>query len=152
MRLPLDRLIDGSIQALTRHVAPAVSDRFARGQLWSVVDILNNLRERIDWKVEPLQSETDAAATALETVRTLLRDAGHGDAAAQLPSLTADGTPAERVTAARNALVDTIELLASLPAAVAMPAQAVIGGHLAMNALRDLQIFKPSLLQEISKG
>ena len=152
MRIPLDRLIDGAVQALTEHVAPQVPDRCARGQRWSVIDILNNLRERIDWKTGPLEDETRSATAVLAVVTALLRDAGHGGLAARIPPLPSDGPPTERVAAARAALVTAIELLAAVPPDVAAPAHAAIGGHLAMNALRDLQTFKPSLLQEISKG
>jgi hypothetical protein len=152
MRIPLERLIDGAVQALTEHVAPQVPDRFARGQLWSVIDILNNLRERIDWKSAPLDEEARAAADVLADLGRQLRAAGHGDLAARLPELAADGTATERVTAARAALVTAMEVLAGAPAAVAAPLQASINTLLLLNAVRDLQIFKPSLLQEISKG
>ena len=149
MRIPLDRLLDGALHALTNNVMPHVPDRFARGQLWSVVDILNNLRERIDWKAGPLEDETTSAVSVLHAVTAVLREAGHNALAAQIPIVSPDGAPSERVAAARAALVTTLELLATLPAS---PAHALINGHLAMNALRDLQIFKLSLLQEISKG
>ena len=68
MRIPLERLIDGVVRALTEHVMPQVPDRFARGQLWSVVDILNNLRERIDWKAALLEDETRSAVGVLATM------------------------------------------------------------------------------------
>ena len=152
MRIPLDRLIDGMVQALTTHVLPSVSDRFARGQVWSVVDLLNNLRERIDWKAALLDDETRSAEAVLAEITTRLRDAGHDNLVASLPIVPADGPATERVSAARAALVAVLERLGDLPASIADPARAAIGTHLAMNAMRDLQTFKLSLLNEISKG
>lgn len=152
MRIPLDRMVDGLVQALTKQVAPHVGDRYARGQLWSVVDVLANLRDRIDWNPTALEDETRSAVDALEQIAAVLRDAGLSAAADALPRVPTDGAPAERVQAARAALVAAIEVVAGAPADVAARAQGPLGAHLAGNAFRDMQTFKPSLLSEISKG
>ena len=40
MTIPLEALIDGAVRTLTEAVLPDVTSRFARGQLFAVVDVL----------------------------------------------------------------------------------------------------------------
>ena len=71
------------------------------------------------------------------------------------PAATA-GAPATpphaRSAALRAALVQTLEILEALPTETAEVARAAIGEHLAVQAMRDVAILKPSMLNEISKG
>ena len=149
MRIPLERLIDGVVETLRTAVAPAVGSRYARGQLFAAVDVLANLRDRIEEKAALLDAEAASAEAAVAAAADALRAAGLAPPPAVAP---ADDGPAGRAVAARAALVQAIERLASAPPDVAAPALAAIGGHLAGQALRDLQTFKVSLLNEISKG
>lgn len=149
MRIPLDRMVDGLVHALTQQVVPHVSDRYARGQLWSVVDVLANLRDRIDWRAAPLEDEIASAVATLEQLGAILREGGD---AAPLPSIPATASPAERALAGRVALAAAIERVAALPPELVERARGPLGAHLAGCAFRDMQTFKPSLLNEISKG
>jgi hypothetical protein len=77
------------------------------------------------------------------------------DVAAPLAAALSDAPvepPGARAAALRAALVRAFHLLDGLPEAAAAPARAALAEHLAAQAMRDVAMLKPSLLEEISKG
>jgi hypothetical protein len=151
MLVPLETLIDGLVRTLVEGVLPDVGTRFARGQLYAVVDVLRNLRDRVEPKAALDEAEAASATDALERVVALVpapEAERIGTALAAAPA----GPPPERAAALRAALVLALEAIDTLPAERAAPARAALGEHLAAQALRDLMVLKPSLLTEISKG
>ena len=54
MNNSLDRLLDGICAALRRDVIPRLDDEYATGQALAVIDLVNNLKPRLDWAVPPL--------------------------------------------------------------------------------------------------
>jgi hypothetical protein len=148
MLLPPEALIDGAVRTLVDAVLPDVATRFARGQLYAVVDVLRNLRDRVEERAALLEAEAVSGVAALERTVAALRAAGAADAAARVAS-TLGGVPAasplERAAAVREALVVALE-------ATPPEARAALDAHLADQALRDVMVLKPSLLNEISKG
>ena len=151
MLVPVEVLIDGVVRTLTESVLPDVRGRFARGQLYAAVDVLRNLRDRVDAKLALDEAEASSAAAALERAIATLPP----EAAAPLRRAV-DGAPAapaaERAAALRAALVTALEAIDALPADVGAPARAAVLEHLAAQAVRDVMVLKPSLLTEISKG
>ena len=151
MLVPVDVLIDGVVRTLIESVLPDVGSRFARGQLYAAVDVLRNLRDRVEARVALDEAEASSAAAALEHAIASLPPESAGplatayDAAPSAPA-------AERAAALRAALVIALEAIDGLPADVAAPARAAVLEHLAAQALRDVMVLKPSLLTEISKG
>jgi len=57
MTIPVETLIDGLARTLTDAVLPEVTSRFARGQLFAVVDVLQNLRDRLEVKAALYEAE-----------------------------------------------------------------------------------------------
>lgn len=157
MYITLERLIDGCIRTLHDGVMPEVGTRIARGQVWAVIDILQNMRNRIEEKVELLAAESDSAEQALEQLGVALRDSGAEDAAAAL-ARACDAAPAgpaaERAGALRAALVQAIDALYALPSRDALPeaAREALGAHLGPQAVRDVLPLTRTKLGEISKG
>ena len=148
MTIPLEALIDGAVRTLTEAVLPDVTSRFARGQLFAVVDVLRNLRDRLEVKAALHEAEAASAAAALERAAAALgREAAAARVAGALAAAPA-GPPAERAAA----LVAALETIDVLPPEVGDPARAAITEHLAAQTMRDLALLKPSLLGEISKG
>lgn len=146
-----DTLLDGALRTLREAVLPAVHDRFARGQLFAVLDVLHNLRDRIEFRAAVATAEAESAEAALRAAAALLE----GEARAVLETALAGapaGPPAERAAALRAAVVTALAVVAGLPPAAAAAARAPIDRHLAAQALRDVMPLKPSLLEEISKG
>ena len=150
MTIPVATLIDGLARTLTDAVLPDVTSRFARGQLYAAVDVLRNLRDRIEPKAALLEAESASAAAALARAAAALGSAGSPIAAAL--AAAPSGPPAERAAALRAALVAALDLIDALPAGRGEAAHAALTEHLAAQAMRDLMVVKPSLLTEISKG
>jgi hypothetical protein len=151
MLVPIEMLIDGVVRTLTEHVLPDVEGRFARGQLYAAVDVLRNLRDRVETRIALDEAEADSAAAALERVIAIVPpEAGRALAAARDAAPPAPA--AERAPALRAALVVALEAIDALPEEVATAARAAVLEHLAAQALRDVMVLKPSLLTEISKG
>jgi hypothetical protein len=153
--IPVETLIDGCMRTLREDVLPNVESRFARGRLYAVMDVLNNMRDRVERKASLLATESDSASTALEQITAALREAGHEQQARgieeALGAAPAD-PPAERTAALRGALVAAIDALYDLPTEMPEAARDALGAHLGPQAVRDVLTLKPSLLSEISKG
>ena len=64
MNNSLDRLFGGLIASLKSEIIPRLEDEFARGQAYAAVDLLNNLRPRLDWAVGPLAEQIAAQRAA----------------------------------------------------------------------------------------
>jgi hypothetical protein len=153
MLTTVERLIDGVVQTLTDAVLPDVATPFARGQLYAAVDVLRNLRDRVEPRADLAAAESDSAAEALE--RTIAALAATPNVAASIRgALDAVplGPPLVRQAALRAALVAALGAIATLPEDAARPARAPIAAHLGAQAMRDVAVLKPSLLAEISRG
>jgi hypothetical protein len=153
-RLTVETLLDGVVHTLTTAVLPGVSSRFARGQLYAAVDVLRNLRDRVEVKASLLDAEATSAAEALTAVIAVLREGGAAEPATVLAEAVASAPRAlgERVVALRAAIVFALEALDAAPPSLAERARPALAGHLAAQAIRDLAVLKPSLLGEISRG
>jgi hypothetical protein len=150
--IPLERLIDGCLHTLREEVLPEVSSRAVRGRVWAVLDVLHNLRDRIEERRAPAESEAESAAEALLALAEVLRSGADPEGAAGVErALTAapEGPPAERAAALRAALADAIT---ARPRGLAPAERDALRAHLTAQALRDLAPLKPALLAEISKG
>jgi hypothetical protein len=152
MLLPVEALIDGVIRTLVESILPDVTTRFARGQLYAAVDVLRNLRDRIEVKAALCEAEAASAATALERVVAGLGTERSAARIVEALAAAPEGPPAARAAALRAALVTALEVLDGLPAARVETARTAIAEHLAGQVMRDLMVLKPSLLTEISKG
>ena len=53
----LERLFDGVIDVLRARVIPRIDDEFARGQAYGALDILQNLKTRVEWATAPLRED-----------------------------------------------------------------------------------------------
>jgi hypothetical protein len=157
VRIPPEALIDGCVETLQKHVLPALGSRFARGQLYTVLDVLRNLRDRVEPRIALFEAETESAAGALaraaEALRGGSRDAiAAADAIDALLAASPSAPPAARRQSLDDALVVALDRIDALAEGPAEAARAALGGHLAAQAIRDLATLKPSLLEEISRG
>jgi hypothetical protein len=73
MNNSLDRLFGGLIDSLKTEIIPRLDDEFARGQAYAAVDLLNNLRPRLDWAVGPLAGQIAAQRAAAARIAELGR-------------------------------------------------------------------------------
>ncbi len=142
-------LVDGVLRTLREQVLPAVQDRYARGQLFAVLDVLHNLRDRVECKASLLDTEAESAAAVLAAVLAVLEEPARGTLAAVVANVPPAPLDA-RTLALRAAVVHALALVDPLPDD--HPARTVLAGHLSGQALRDVMVLKASLLEEISKG
>ena len=152
MLIPLERLIDGCMQTLREEVLPEVGSRAVRGRVWAVLDVLNNLRDRIEEKRAPAEIEAQSAEEALRRLAAAFREGGSPEAAAGLERALAAapaGPPAARAAALRELLAGAI---AARERGLGEAEREALRAHLGAQAVRDLALLKPSLLAEISKG
>lgn len=92
MNNSLDRLITGIVDALRREVIPRLDDEFARGQAYAAVDLLQNLRPRLDWALAPLVAQIEAQLDAVRRIAALLPQAPAPSPGLQLPQGLASGS------------------------------------------------------------
>jgi GTP cyclohydrolase III len=158
MAIAIERLIDGCLETLRADVLPDVGTAFARGQVWAVMDILQNLRDRVEVKQAFAIEEARSAEAALERCAGVLRDTGRAEDAASIESLLArrgaDGAndPGERVVVLRAAIVTALAALHHQPGGLSDAGREALAAHLTPQTVRDIAALKPSLLNEISKG
>lgn len=159
MNNSLNRLIDGMIAQLRTEIIPRLDDEFARGQAYGVVDVLNNLKPRIDWLVTPLADEVGEQQALLEKLRAAFgNEAGFPTTAAVQP--VAPGATARDIEALRNNLDEQIctaidwlgRERAQLPPVRVQEAEAEIKAHLQRQLKRELSLTPKPLFGEISKG
>ncbi len=154
MLIPPESLIDGAMRTLREQVLPDVETSFARGQLYAVIDVLNNLRDRIEVKAAIHDADAGAARQsldgALEAITAAGAEALAADVRAALPA--PDAEAAARAEALRHALRILLERRSEVPADAAESVDAAVRGYLVGQAIRDIAHLKPSMLSEISKG
>ena len=151
MQLSVETLLDGVMRTLREAVLPALGERFARGQLFAVLDVLQNLRERVEPKAELAEVEAASAAAALERAAQALPPPDGPELTRALTDAPA-GPPVARAAALRAIMVRAYELLDALPDERGAAARSALAEHLAAQTMRDVAVLKPSLLEEISKG
>jgi hypothetical protein len=156
--IPPEQLIDGCVRTLLETVLPGIESRFARGQLYAVVDVLRNLRDRVEEKSAALELEAQSLHDSLGRAASALR--ATGETAAYDVGLRIDHSlaavptapPTARLGALRTVMASTLEAFDGLSEDVTKDAKAAFGGHFAAQAVREVMLLKPSLLSEISKG
>lgn len=157
MNNSLDRLIDGLIATVRAEIIPRLDDEFARGQAYGVVDVLNNLKPRIDWLATPLAEEVAEQRALLAGLGAQFGAVAGYPAAAALPEA---GNTARDVEQLRNRLDEQICAIidwlgvqrATLPAEQVGAAEANIKQHLQRQLKRELSLTPKPLFGEISKG
>lgn len=154
MHLPIEDLLDGAMRTLRSEILPALDSPRARGQLHCVLDLLNNLRDRVAYKPALFEEEAGSATEALEAVRARLDDLGRAEEAAELAALVATAPSApiqQRAEALRSAVTQAIDLVARFIPTDAS-ARVALHRHLLDQTIRDVMLLKTPPLDEISKG
>ncbi|MDB5826742.1 MAG: hypothetical protein JWQ73_962 [Variovorax sp.] len=175
MNNSLDRLLDGICAALRRDVIPRLDDEYATGQALAVIDLINNLKPRLDWAVPPLVERARSQQALVAELDRVLGAGGSGrprfDAA--LDSLPVDGRGLQALCDRLDAHVGaTVRWLgAAGPVTTADPmngsgppadpaqhgeaadaARAAISRHVHAELRRDMALTPRPLFAEIARG
>ena len=152
MSMPLQRVIEGIIATMRSDVIPHVADSYARGQAIGVIDILNNLVQRVEWAQVPLARQVDARRALLAEIAVVV-PAVTGVAQVQLPPI--------------HTAEDLLGLKAELDAAICDAIAIVwprrheagfdriaarIREHLHDQVSADLKMIRKPLFAEIARG
>ena len=145
MLIAPEALIDGVLRTLEEEVLPHVEGAFARGQLHCAIDVLANLRDRIEQKAALHAADAEAAAAALAQALAPLAGSGAAGELERALAAAPAGPPAARAAALR-------ELVCAALATGAPGVEDALRGYLVGQAVRDVLPLKRSRLGEIAKG
>jgi hypothetical protein len=160
MNNSLPRIIDGMIATLRAEIIPRLDDEFARGQAYGAVDLLNNLKPRIDWLVTPLYAEVQAQRALLEQWADIFRGATPQPPVAAAAAQVAPGATAGEIEQLRNRLDEHICGLidwlarhrAVLPAAAVAAAESACKQHMQVQMKREMSLTPKPLFAEIARS
>jgi len=147
------RLIDGMCATLRAEVLTRLTDEFARGQVFGVINALNTFKVRADWSAALLLEQLAAQQEALDAIRPLVPLSLPAEPS-PVPTPTAELL--QRRDAGNRALLSVLTWLDGPSAAADPVRRAAVEGHLrrAMRAEVDLELrHSPRpLFAEMSSG
>jgi hypothetical protein len=156
----LERIFDGIIEALQSSVIPAIQDESARSQALSVLDMLRNLKPRVEWALGPLQDDVAQQLALLERLAALT-----DRLVPPPPGAPSDSALPRRPTAADvepmrdrldQYLCDVLrwadENRGRLPPGRAEEIEAAIRDQQRVRLRREVKLTAPPLFGEISRG
>ena len=155
----LERIFESLVKALESDILPRLDDEYARGQLHGAIELLGNLKTRVDWDTGPLY---DDVAARLELAAEIER--ALGDAQSRAPARPAATLDRRRLTGAELAAMrDELDRwlgrllgwlfaeLGSLGALAAEIASAILA-RLRSELKREVSLTAPPRFGEISRG
>ena len=158
MNNSLARIIDGMIATVRGEIIARLDDEFARGQAYGVVDLLNNLKPRIDWLVTPLFEEVADQLALVERLTATF--AGHPVPALAEPAEVKPGATAFEIEQLRNRLdafiCEWIDWLAArreaLPVLAVASAELALKQHMQAQLKREMSLTPKPLFAEIARN
>ena len=160
MNNSLNRLIDGIIIALEREIIPRVDDAYARGQAFAVMDLLRNMRPRLEWSRDITLAEVGLQEAALARVEELCRTQAERPPAWKPPAAVASGLSTHELEQRRDRLETEVcnvlkwlaEHRAALEPAAAQAVEETLAGYMRAAVKRELALTANPLFAEISRG
>jgi hypothetical protein len=160
MNNSLNRLIDGIIIALEREIIPRVDDAYARGQAFAVMDLLRNMRPRLEWSREVTLAQVDLQEAALKRVDDLCCGQTERPPAYAAPSAASITLDTKQLEERRDRLEAEVcgvlkwltEHRGVLDAAVAQAVEDTLTNYMREAVKRELALTANPLFAEISRG
>ena len=160
MNNSLNRLIDGIVIALEREIIPRVDDAYARGQAFAVMDLLRNMRPRLEWSREVTLAQVGLQEAALGQVDELCRGQAARPPAYAPPSPASNTLQTKELEARRDRLEAEVcgvlkwltEHRGALDAAVAKSVEDTLTNYMRQAVKRELALTANPLFAEISRG
>jgi hypothetical protein len=160
MNNSLNRLIDGIIIALEREIIPRVDDAYARGQAFAVMDLLRNMRPRLEWSREVTLAQVGLQEAALSRVDDLCRGLAKHTPVYRPPTAPSITLETKELEARRDRLeAEVCGVLkwlsgqrAALDAAVAKSVEETMMNYMRETVRRELALTANPLFAEISRG
>jgi len=150
MNNTLDRLFAGLIASLHGEIIPRLDDEFARGQAYAAMDLLNNLRPRIDWAVGPLAEQIAAQLAAVQRISRLAPEQALSEALMAQPQPTTGEALRNYRDALDEHLCRIIDWLPAAPAVQRDAVQAVLNQYMKEQVRREVSLAAKPLFGEIA--
>ena len=150
MNNTLDRLFAGLISSLHGEIIPRLDDEFARGQAYAAMDLLNNLRPRIDWAVAPLAEQIGAQLVAAQRIALLAPDQALPDALKAQPQPATGEALRNYRDALDEHLCRVIDWLPQAPSQQRDAVQAVLNQYMKEQVRREVSLAAKPLFGEIA--
>jgi hypothetical protein len=160
MNNSLNRLIEGIIIALEREIIPRVDDAYARGQAFAVMDLLRNMRPRLEWSREVTLAQVGLQEAALGQVGDLCRGQSERPPACAPPSAASITLDTKELEKRRDRLEAEVcgvlkwlmEHRGALDGAVAQAVEDTLTNYMREAVKRELALTANPLFAEISRG
>jgi len=155
-----NRLIDGIIIALEREIIPRVDEAYARGQAFAIMDLLRNMRPRLQWSREITLKQVELQEAALRRVDELCRGQTDHPPAWTAPPQSSSMLETHALEERRDRLEEevcsvlkwTAENRAQLDPKLAEAIEQTISNYLRDAVKRELALTANPLFAEISRG
>ena len=157
MNNSLERLLEGIATALRHDVIPRLDDEYATGQALAVIDLINNMKPRVDWAVPPLLARATSQRALIAELDNLLAHyperpkAGDG-----FDTMPVDGSGlqelCERMDSFIGATIRWLGMRAAESGEALQAAQAAIDGYVRAELRRDMALTPRPLFAEIARG
>ena len=156
MNNSLERLLEGIAMALRRDVIPRLEDEYATGQALAVIDLINNMKPRVDWAVPPLLARaTSQRALIVELENLLAHYPERSQAGDDFDATPVDGAGLQELCERMDSFIGaTIRWLGmhAEPCAAIQTAQTAISQHVRAELRRDMTLTPRPLFAEIARG
>lgn len=161
MDTPLARIVERINHTLENVIAPEIESRIVRGQLFAVVEILNQIQNRFDYRhdlmVQDIQVGKQMLATLIEAFEAAGIEVPEAIPATAREADPAPGASGEQLREGRSRVESTVsealDLLdahrSSIPQAEKV--ERTVLGQLGRNILRDMMLFRPQRFDKISQ-
>ena len=160
MNNSLNRLIDGIVIALEREIIPRIDDAYARGQAFAVMDLLRNMRPRLEWSREVTLAQVGLQEAALRRVDDLCRAQVERPPAYAPQSAASITLDTKELEARRDRLEAELcgvlrwltEHRTAIEATVAKSVEDTLTNYMREAVKRELALTAHPLFAEISRG
>jgi len=146
----LDRLFAGLVASLQGEIIPRLDDEFARGQAYAAVDLLNNLRPRLDWAVGPLAEQVAAQLAAAQRIAAVAPEHALPQELEAVPQAATGEALRRHRDALDEHLCKVLDRLAQAPAGQREALQAVLTQYMKEQVRREVSLAAKPLFGEIA--
>ena len=161
MFITTDAYLNRLTHVLEHIIAPEIESDAVRGQVFAVIDLLNQLGGWIEYKQDLIASDVAANSEMIKRIVQALAGVGvnatqeHPAYLKEVESVTDPFSPTQRLHS-EEILCQAIDLFhehrGRLGADVSQELDRTLRDEILKNAFRDLGLTKPPLLEEISRS
>ncbi len=160
MDTPFTRIVEGLNHTLENVIAPEIESTIVRGQLFAVVEFLNQIQGRFDYRHDLMVQEIQVGKQMLATLIEAFEEAGDetpGEISTATEEVDLLGMSGEQLREARNrveaAVSAALDLLDAHRSGIAQAqkVEKTVLGQLGQNILRNMMLFRRQRFDKISQ-